>query len=370
LFATMATHRRAGKSREKRSKRRVLTAAHESHHVLIVDDDEQVRALLDVAFRRAKLGADLAGSGREAMEILRRRGNEYCCLLLDLNIPPPAGIDIARFVGRSLPELPIIVVSGHPDLAQRLENMNLGAQIKLVMMKPVDPKTVVDYVRGQCARRTAEPEKRVRTRLAPVQPVNRATSHRLLIVDDDPPIRNLLRRLAARAGFDAETAKDGGEAIEKLGHAEYEIVIVDLMMPRVSGFELLEHINTLHPRPTVIVATAMTDGDISRIDDSMIRRVIRKPFDVDAVTKALVEIATELAGGQTPATIPPEIKEIIPGDPQSHADAAAHHAAAAAALSVAAVGEAAAAAAEAKKASDAAAPAENGAAAPPKDDQR
>ena len=266
-----------------------------------------------------------------------------------------------------LPALPIIVVSGYPDLAQRLTNLDLGPQIKLVMMKPVDPKTVVDYVRGQCSRRNdVKNDEAVRTSLAPAQPVRREAKHRLLIVDDDAPIRNLLRRLASRAGFDADTAKDGGEAIEKLGRAQYEIVIVDLMMPRVSGFELLEHINTLHPRPTVIVATAMTDGDISRVDDSMIRRVIRKPFDVDAVTKALVDIATELAAGQAPATVPPEVKEIIPGDPKSHADAAAQHAAAAAALSVAAVGEAAAAASEAKKASDAAAPAENGAIAPPK----
>jgi DNA-binding response OmpR family regulator len=137
---------------------------------------------------------------------------------------------------------------------------------------------------------------------------------RLLIVDDDRPIRHLLRRLAARAGFDADTAKDGRDAIEMLGTAAYEIVIIDLMMPRVSGFELLEHINGLHPRPTVIVATAMLDGDIRRIDDSMIRRVIRKPFDVDAVVKALVETAAELAAGHEVTNMPLGIKEIIPGD--------------------------------------------------------
>lgn len=138
--------------------------------------------------------------------------------------------------------------------------------------------------------------------------------HRLLIVDDDRPIRHLLRRLALRAGFDADTAKDGHHAVEKLNAATYDIVIIDLMMPRISGFELIEHINTLHPRPTVIVATAMTNGDIRRIDDSMIRRVIRKPFDIDAVSKALIETAAELAANRKVASVPPEIKKIIPGD--------------------------------------------------------
>ena len=137
---------------------------------------------------------------------------------------------------------------------------------------------------------------------------------RLLIVDDDKPIRHLLSRLAHRAGFDAETAKDGQDAIEKLKGAAYDIVLIDLMMPRVSGFELVEHINTLHPRPTVIVATAMMNGDVRRLDDSMIRRVIRKPFDIDAVVQALIETAAELAAGHPMAEVPAAVKEIIPGE--------------------------------------------------------
>jgi CheY-like chemotaxis protein len=141
---------------------------------------------------------------------------------------------------------------------------------------------------------------------------------RLLIVDDDKPIRHLLARLAHRAGFDAETAKDGHDALEKLRAGQYDIVVIDLMMPRISGFELIEHINTLHPRPTVIVATAMTNGDLRRIDDSMIRRVIRKPFDIDAVMKALIETAAELAAGHDMTAVPAIVKEIIPGEASAH----------------------------------------------------
>lgn len=183
------------------------------------------------------------------------------------------------------------------------------------------------------------------------------TKHRLLIVDDDQPIRNLLRRLAIRAGFDVDVAKDGRDAIDKLvDGGKYEIVIVDLMMPRVSGYELIEHINTLQPRPTVIVATAMMNGDIAKIDDSLIRRVIKKPFDVDAVVRALVELAAEISAGRPVGNLPPEVKEVIPGDAKTHADAAAQHAAAAAAHAAAAAGEAAAAAGEAAAASDASTP--------------
>ena len=137
------------KSRPKRSRPRFHT---DGHRVLIVDDDDSVRALFNAAFARARIGADLAGSGREAIQYLERSGDKYCCMLLDLKIPPPVGDDIARFAGEKLPQLPIIIISGHPELTERLPKIGRGSQIKLVMMKPVDPSVVVDYVRGQCSR--------------------------------------------------------------------------------------------------------------------------------------------------------------------------------------------------------------------------
>lgn len=120
----------------------------------------------------------------------------------------------------------------------------------------------------------------------------------ILIVDDDAQIRKLLASVARRAGFDVDTAKDGLDALEMLDRKAYAIAIVDLMMPRVSGYELVQQISTRSPRPVVLVATAMTNGDVAQLDDSMVRRVIRKPFDIEAVAQALVETAEAIAAQQ------------------------------------------------------------------------
>jgi CheY-like chemotaxis protein len=133
----------------------------------------------------------------------------------------------------------------------------------------------------------------------------------LLVVDDDRAVRKLLERIAVRAGFDVTGAKDGEHAMELLSQRLFEIVIVDLMMPRVSGYELVQKISAMTPRPTVIVATAMANGDVARLDDSMVRRVIRKPFDIEAVAKTLVEVAAEVAAGKQVAP-PPEVKVVRP----------------------------------------------------------
>ena len=134
----------------------------------------------------------------------------------------------------------------------------------------------------------------------------------LLVVDDDRAIRKLLERIAIRAGFAVDSASDGQHALDLLEKKAYDIVVVDLMMPRVSGYELVQRISSIVPRPTVIVATAMTNSDVARLDDSMVRRVIRKPFDVDGVAKMLIEVASEVAAGRS-VDAPPEVT-VVPSE--------------------------------------------------------
>jgi DNA-binding response OmpR family regulator len=139
---------------------------------------------------------------------------------------------------------------------------------------------------------------------------------RLLVVDDERTIRKLLERIAARAGFEVDTARDGGEALEMLAVKDYDIAIVDLMMPRVSGYELVQHIASRKQRPTVIVATALTNGDVASLDDSVVRRVIKKPFDITVVATALIDtakqVAEQRAAKETPIPIAPPEAAIIP----------------------------------------------------------
>lgn len=142
----------------------------------------------------------------------------------------------------------------------------------------------------------------------------------LLVVDDDKAVRKLLERIAIRAGFEVTAAKDGQDAIEILAEQHFDICIVDLMMPRVSGYELVQKISTISPRPTVVVATAMTNTDVAKLDDSMVKRVIRKPFDIEVVAKTLVEVASEIAAGRD-VEPPPSVKVVRPDDlPPKRAD--------------------------------------------------
>ena len=147
---------------------------------------------------------------------------------------------------------------------------------------------------------------------------------RVLVVDDDLAIRKLLERIAKRAGFEVETAKDGAEALEMIEAGDYDIALVDLMMPRLSGYELVQRISTRERRPVVIVATALTSGDLATVDDTMVRRVIRKPFDVQAVVTSLVEAMQHVAAKRAMLTVAdPAEPAPQPEDEEKPAEAAA-----------------------------------------------
>ena len=105
---------------------------------------------------------------------------------------------------------------------------------------------------------------------------------RALVVDDDEPIRTLLARIVEHEGFKVQTAKDGREAIDRIDADGYDVILLDLMMPRVDGYEVLDHLRDTHPDlvPCTIVATAVPERDLRRQSISGVFKVHSKPFDI------------------------------------------------------------------------------------------
>lgn len=105
---------------------------------------------------------------------------------------------------------------------------------------------------------------------------------RALIVDDEEPIRTMLATVVQQSGFAVDTAADGAEAIASIDRDGYSVLLLDIMMPRVNGYDVLRHLEAKRPdllRRT-IVATALLERDISDNLTQAVFKVHRKPFDV------------------------------------------------------------------------------------------
>ncbi|MBN1652214.1 MAG: response regulator [Deltaproteobacteria bacterium] len=107
---------------------------------------------------------------------------------------------------------------------------------------------------------------------------------RILVVDDEEAIREILADFLSLEGFYISTAKDGKDALEELSRSHYDIVLSDLKMPNMGGIELLETISHQSPRVVTVIMTGF--GTVETAIDAMKRGAydyIMKPFKMEEV---------------------------------------------------------------------------------------
>jgi DNA-binding response OmpR family regulator len=115
---------------------------------------------------------------------------------------------------------------------------------------------------------------------------------RVLVVDDEAAIRALVAKIIERAGFAVDTARDGREAIEKLQVSEYDVLVIDLMMPNVDGYGVIDFLRERGgPQPAVILVTAADSAAVRRMDGELVHSVLRKPFDIDVLADLIAAAA-------------------------------------------------------------------------------
>ena len=122
------------------------------------------------------------------------------------------------------------------------------------------------------------------------------TGRKILVIDDDLAIRVLLQAVLRRMKFDVELAEDGAAGLEKISRdGGFDLVLLDLMMPKLNGYEFIERISQQDgARPHIVVFTAAGKRGVDKIPDSTVCAAILKPFDLD---KFLDIISDCLDGG-------------------------------------------------------------------------
>jgi DNA-binding response OmpR family regulator len=111
-------------------------------------------------------------------------------------------------------------------------------------------------------------------------------------VEDDDAIRTLLGAALLREPFDVDTATDGAAALQMTRDLEYAVIVLDLMMPRLNGFEFLDAFHSATPkaRSVIFVITAFDDAKVAKLQAHQVHAVIKKPFDVSQLVTMIREV--------------------------------------------------------------------------------
>lgn len=119
---------------------------------------------------------------------------------------------------------------------------------------------------------------------------------RVLVVEDDPGIRSLMLAVMRRAGFDAESVTNGLDAITLLSQRPFAAVVLDLLLPRGSGYDVLEWLQNTYASllPRVIILSATSPVIVRKHAVSQrVYRIMQKPFDISELVEVVQACAAD-----------------------------------------------------------------------------
>lgn len=125
-------------------------------------------------------------------------------------------------------------------------------------------------------------------------------ARRILVVDDEEDIREILHLVLEKQGYSVELAADGQEGLDLIDRRPPDLIILDLKMPRFSGYRLFAQLKSdsrLRTIPVIIVTALTQDSDVD--DTEWARRMgaeafLTKPFDLDELSQRVAEMAARL----------------------------------------------------------------------------
>lgn len=231
--------------------------------VLVVDDDDGVRGLLRDILSDAGYGVLCAANGQEALD---RLGMILPDLIIsDCRMPVMDGTQLFRHVKSDLRmrHIPYVVVTAAID--QKTKESLFEGFVDAFILKPFDNERVLRTV-GQFLR-----------------------TIRVLVVDDDASIRDLVRLALAGQGFDVATASDGRDALERLREQTADVIFADMDMPRLDGPGLVRALRGLEPGgsdelfglPILLTSGSETAETLAPDLRGQIDGFLPKPYDMD-----------------------------------------------------------------------------------------
>ena len=205
------------------------------HEVLVVDDEAIVLTVLREALRRGGYRVTTAASAEEAIDLMQKR--RFDLVLTDKNLPGASGLEVLRAAHLLTPAPAIVLITGYSSLDSAVEALDIGALDYIE--KPIsDVADLRMRIRRALTRRD---EQMARPRVA-----STGRSGRVLLVEAEGTRRQLIADYLGR-NHDIVSAGDGEEALLRIQHEHFDLVLADRHLPGISGLRVIEHAQRLLP---------------------------------------------------------------------------------------------------------------------------
>lgn len=234
--------------------------------ILVVDDQPGVREALSAGLTELGCRVMKAESGEEAIRALEKKPTDV--LLLDVEMPKMDGVQTLEHIREVIhgEDMPITIMTSGFEVTDKVKQaFKLGAAEFLP--KPLDVEVLKEKIDGLLKKK--------------LQKLSGLEQPKVLVVDDEIAFLNMVSDTLQHAGFDVETATNGEEAIDYIVRNHARVILLDIRLPGIDGFEVYRRVKEIKPEVGIIMMSAYTQ------EEAIIKTLgqgkyvyLHKPFDM------------------------------------------------------------------------------------------
>lgn len=294
--------------------------------ILVVEDSKTARKVISMVLGRKGYKIIEASSGSEAL--LAAEGVAPDLVLLDLMLPDMSGFEVLAAIRKNseLSEVPVVMLTGKQGATDRQKGMMIGSNEYLT--KPFDPAkllVVLDKYLGAQPSPTTQhrkvAEEKIKEQPAPAKPVEKIKENEVkpaavrpavsdtatlkpeaeppkdgdqlksvLVVEDSPTSRKVISVVLSRNGFTVSEAATGREALKQVEEGTPQLILLDAMLPDMTGYEILAHLKQdqrLRDIPVVMLTAKDSPVDREKGMRAGSAAYLTKPFDPDKLLSVI-----------------------------------------------------------------------------------
>lgn len=274
----------------------------DGRRVLVVDDNATNRHLLHRNLTRWGMKPVEVASGADALERMEAavEGNErpFPLVLLDEQMPQMDGLDTAARLREhwSADEVAIVLLTSLSELdTERVKALDITARVT----KPFTQSRLYEVV-TKALDPVAEsaPQKRSRSRSSGLEEVPERESLRVLLAEDNTVNQRLTVQLLEKQGHDVEVAEDGREAVATYEDGSFDLVLMDVQMPEMNGFEATRRIRDREEEtgahvPIIALTARATEEDRDKCLQAGMDDYLSKPVDAETLRTTVAEVSED-----------------------------------------------------------------------------
>jgi len=271
--------------------------------ILIIEDEEQLVDLINLNMKKAGYDVDFAYNGEDGLEKVRSWQPDL--VLLDIVMPKMDGYEVLEKLHEEESKIPVVIISNSGQPVEIEKTKKLGAVDHLIKTE-FTPQDVLQKVKQNLSAKTetnteeSGEEKEDKEEEESINPIQademKDRQTKVLLVEDDRFLREICGRKLTQEGYTVYPAIDGEKALANLEKIKPDIVLLDIILPAINGFEVLEKLKAHNDSkiaqvPVIMLSNLGQEEDIEKAKNmGAVDYLVKAHFTTEEIISKLESI--------------------------------------------------------------------------------